>query len=172
MIPVHKPPVGFLGGLDLKTVGRVPDELEQAIRGGFDLTDLYLAANLRRIATTMTIAGGSGATVLNTGLRIPQGQNWRIIGASMSSAIAAADVAITVNALFGVTAAANPADTTLIHGGVLMIGNTLFRAAGFTPNRPIYLPSGWVVTFNITTSAAPSQNLTTTCEVLAQVLPD
>lgn len=170
MIPLHKPPLGIMGGLDLKAFGQNPNELGSTVAPILDLMDHYAAANLRRFGTTLTNAGGSGVTNQNTALTVPQGQNWRVLAASISTAVPAADAANVLRGGIGVTAAVNPADTTLLFVDD-MVGNNAFRLMATMPPR-LFIPAGWKISFTVNYSAGPINSIVNTCEVLVQVFND
>lgn len=74
-LPLHKPPLGLLGALDLKTLGRNPSMLEDGVRPSLELFSAYAASlqTLIKGATPALVSAGSLSIV-----SVPAGVCWRL----------------------------------------------------------------------------------------------
>lgn len=86
MSDLQKVAQGLLGLLDLKTLGKNPSSLDQAVRAQLEVADLY-GASLRLVQeVTNAAANVPGAVALMT---VPNGKIWRVHAASAQMVAAA-----------------------------------------------------------------------------------
>lgn len=95
--PLQKAPRGYLGALDLKTIGRNPTLAPDELSTTFDATDLY-EADLAQIATqaaTLTAVNDENSMGFGTGSTVNPGFSAKLINTLWASiTVATADVGV------------------------------------------------------------------------------
>lgn len=88
---LHKYADGILGGFNLKTTGKPPDQFSDAIQGTAELLDFYLRDFLTIPAAVPGAATNPGDGVVVT---VPDGLMWRVLQIGIAVFPNAADAAI------------------------------------------------------------------------------
>lgn len=150
--PLQKSPLGLLGALALKTLGRNPDQFSSSVMPTMDVYDQYLATSELQMVvdtTNLTLTGETTKT-----FTVPTGKVWRLIAAGGRTGLNAADVALIMAGVVNLQSPNGAPQRTPI--GVFLtpqLGQGL-RAFGFNFRPPIFLPSGWKVLVDFDFSAA------------------
>lgn len=118
--PLQKSPLGLLGALDLKVLGRNPDAVPLFLQLAYDAQPFYSAGNLRAVAASQTLGGGGRAE-----LTVPSGFAWRVV--ALGGSVSATGGAITGDKLiFGLRVRSAPA----AGGFEVNVGSAMLPAFG------------------------------------------
>lgn len=111
MKPLTKFAQGFLGLLDAKNLGQGLAQLEEALRGVVDMTDMYGADLQSTISAgpTNVIARGDGLNI-----NVPSGQIWRVHGIHCAVDLAAGVYAVPTSIEVTYRPAATPVNAVVL----------------------------------------------------------
>lgn len=173
-MPLQKPPLGLLGALNLKVLGRNPDEFANALQSVYQVNDLYDADLIGQ--ATNTSAGEVAAASIN--LAVDSAHLWlvrnvsaRITYTALSNS-AAAQWRHTLQYIPGSGGAQFYLDTSVIETAT--IGLPIGAADSFsvflkrTFERPFLMKPGWFFELSSSTVlTAGSYTLDLRCDVIA-----
>lgn len=154
--PLHKAPFGILGGLELKVLGRNPDEFGTVLLPNFDAIDQYLVDRLLPVGPVGSIA--NPAVNALAGDTVPTGEVWRVWTVQAQATVLAADKANTYWATINLTPP-GAVVTQIVDVGVMLditAAGTGTRYKSYTFPRPIWLTPGWRLGVGVFASAAPA----------------
>jgi hypothetical protein len=149
---LQKGPLGLLGAFALKVLGQNPPNFGDTVIPIADVYDQYLATSelqIQRAAMATALA-----TFTSTSFTVPAGKVWRLIAASMAGANNAADAALVSTDLIGLLSPNSTVFSVNIAQGALQTGAAVIRGVAVTLRPPIFLPSGWSISFGRSQSAA------------------
>jgi putative lipoic acid-binding regulatory protein len=161
---LQKSPIGLLGAFALKVLGRNPQQFGDQVVPVVDVYDQYLAIGELQILT------GSGlATALaafnSVSFTVPNGKAWRLKAASLIGSLNAADAAV-VSVQTIALQSPNSAPFSVRLATRQDPANAGVRHVAWQSGTPIFLPSGWKVTFELWTVTA----ITVTSTLLTSAL--
>jgi len=150
-VQLQKGPLGILGWFALKVTGRNPPVFSDSVVPVVEVGDNYLATSelqIQRQAVALLLAVNTGATFV-----VPNGKVWRLIAAGSFGTNNAAD-----NALVSVDQIALLSPLSTVFSVPIVLGpyqtGANGRGCAGTFRPPIFLPSGWTVSWSRNQSAA------------------
>lgn len=162
--PLHKTPYGWLGLLDLKTTGRVPIQVGDAVTPVIDVADMYGAILLASNQNVSATGGSPRAAVL---AKEDVGRHHAL---SLAFATGAAFNGTYISWRIGVQPPTAGVQVELFAGLVdmgamtLAAGETLFFGGWL--DRPLLLPPGSRITANLSTDATGVDMAIVLCELV------
>jgi hypothetical protein len=148
---LQKGPLGILGWFALKVTGQNPTQFGDGVVPVAEVGDNYLATSEMRLiqdTSNLALATFSGST-----FTCPAGKVWRLINASFTTNLNAADIAVRSVVECGILSPNSSPNPTQIAFND-QAGGIGVRGAVANLRPPIFLPSGWSVGLSIITSAA------------------
>lgn len=153
---LQKGPVGLLGALALKVLGRNPPQFGDAVVPTVEVLDQYLAQGELDTQTTgnIDVVGTSN----NGALTVPSGKCWRVLCVGFNVTTNAADIVDGYRVGFAIQPPAGAASLV-----PTAYQNVPPAPAGATANgtrfgyyfpRPLFLPPAWGILFQIDTDRA------------------
>jgi len=163
-VDLQKYPIALLGALGLKVTGRAPPLFSDAGVPSVDVYDQYLAAGeMKLVTTTMPTKPAASNSVT---LSVPTSKAWRVIATSVYGSLNAADVALKSYLSVGVQTPSSPLAVLLT--SAFDPGGAVARQVGIPLRPPIFLTSGFLLSFGLATSAAITITSTFICAALVQ----
>jgi len=148
---LQKGPLGILGWFALKVTGRNPPGFGDSVVPVVEVGDNYLATSelqIQRQAVALLIAVNTAAS-----FTVPNGKVWRLIAAGSFGTNNAADNAlVSVDQIALQSPSSGVFSVPIVFGAYQTGANGRGCAGNFRP--PIFLPSGWIVTWSRNQSAA------------------
>lgn len=151
---LQKAPSGLLGWFQLKVGGFNPPGFSDTVVPVVEVGDNYLATS------ELQINVGAGlptalAAFNSVQFTVPAGKAWRLKAASLIGALNVADVALLSICTIAIQSPNSaPFAVRLAVRNDPGGGGALPRAVAWQSATPIFLPSGWKVSFELWTSAA------------------
>lgn len=167
---LQKSPLGLLGAFLLKTDGRNPADFGETVVPTTDVTDHYVLPQQEIARATVTITGP--AVGANVGLTVPQGEIWRVWGASMFWIHAAGDAALLAAPRISML---RPTATPVLYFPLtngLNVTGAHNRVASVLNPRPILVTAGYQLNSALTLSAAPGTPIDLEFCVLRERFPE
>lgn len=149
---LQKAATGILGAFGLKVGGFNPTAFGEAVVPVADVFDQYLAQGELQIQRTALAT--SLAATNSQDFTVPAGKVWRLIAASFFGSLNAADIAFSSIVAIGLKSPISTVFSVLLEVSPKDPGGAVSRGWATRLRPPIFLPSGWVVTQSLTTSAA------------------
>lgn len=148
---LQKSPTGLLGAFSLKVGGLNPDIFGDTIVPTVDVYDQYLNQGEQQVRN-VSIATVVGQPFVNATLTVPNFKCWRVLAVGGFVSMNAADVALIAQIGIGVVSPANPVTSALIGAAYPPQLGTSGRTVGFALRPPLFLTSGWQLSFGFTFS--------------------
>lgn len=164
---LQKACIALAGALDLKVGGRNPDKFGDTVLPTVEVFDQYLAGEELQRASTAAFNLAIAATNAAANLSVPPGKAWRVLGAGLASNVNVADAALLFDCVISVN---QPGLTPpVVIFAQTMNGSTLSRLGGLYFARPLFLPAGWALVFQIfARGAAPTVAISNVGSALVQ----
>lgn len=168
---LQKAAQGLLGWFNLKTTGRNPPTFGDTVTPVVDIGDSYLVQGELDISQATAIATGA-TTSGNSTLTVPNGKFWRVLAVALQVTPNGADIGIAQDVSVRVLPPAGAGTPCVIASAVFPVA-----AAGAGLNshlwglylpRPLLLPSGWALLYQINLDRAASINVAGSCFALRQ----
>ena len=163
--PMAVLPLGLLDALGIKS-GEYPRYLLREIRPAVDLLELLATSACTEVVTaTLAQAAGTTGYVSTTGLLVPQGETWFVLGGSTIAAPGAAEAISLHYAVCRVTAAGSFRPVKRFDtSGSTTAGARLVSSGSVTP---FWIGSGLCLGFGLETiTTAGTINVTTEATIL------